>query len=171
MNDKFDGLVRWSLLKLPSSSRYRWSHVTSSYNFSRSSCESIDFDGCTGPRLQHVCINENYGSAQDGRQRSSSKGIKKISQHKKSLQSHKSNCCKSVIKFKYHQFIIASAKLWIGALNHHRKRCVIVCQQKKWVGNEATHQFTIVCSRALPEKAKMLALTNRSICGQDQGWS
>jgi hypothetical protein len=151
MNGKFDGLVRWSLSNSPSNSR--WSHVTSSKAspYSRSSCENIDFDGA-GPRLQHVCINENYGSAQDGRH-SSAEGIAK-----KSLLSRRTWCI-------YHR-----GALWIGALNHHRYRCV-VGKRKKWGGDEPHFQFTVVCSRAWPEKAKMLALTNRSICGQDPGWS
>lgn len=161
MNDTFDGLVRWSLSKLPSNSR--WSVATTTFE-SRSSRESIDFDGA-GPKLQHVCINENYGGgAQDGRQQS--KGISK-SYRKKSLLSH---CCcgKSVRLCKYR---LGAGALWIGALNHQPNRCVVVCQQKKWGGDEPHFRFTVVCSRAWPEKAKMLALTNRSICGQDPGWS
>lgn len=165
MNDIFDGLFRWSLSKLPSNSR--WYHVTSSY-FSRSSCQSIDFDGTYGPRLQHVCINENYGSAQDGRQQSS-KGIQKKYREKSLLSCY--NCGKSGTKKCKSSHLVASAKLWIGALNHHQNRCVVECQQKKWGGDEPHFQFTVVCSRAWPEKAKMLALTNRSICGQDPGWS
>ena len=164
MNDKFDGLARWSLSILPSNSR--WSYVTSSY-ISRSLCQSIDFDGCAGPRLQHVCINENYGSAQDGRQRSS-KGITK-KYRKNSLLSR--YCCGKNCGTKCKtNHLTASAKLWIGALNHHRNRCVVRCHQK-WGGDDPHFQFTVVCSRAWPEKAKMLALTNRSICGQDPGWS
>lgn len=161
MNDKFDGLVRWSLSKLPSNSR--WSLATTT-SFSRSSTESIDFDGA-GPKLQHVCINENYGGgAQDGRQHS--KGISK-SYRKKSLLSRRCRG-KSVRSCKYRLGAIA---LWIGALKHQQNRCVVVCQQKKWGGDEPHFRFTVVCSRAWPEKAKMLALTNRSICGQDPGWS
>lgn len=159
MNDTFDGLVRLSLSKLPSDSR--WS-LAGAASFPRSSTESIDFDGA-GPKLQHVCINENYGGgAQDGRQQS--KGISK-SYRKKSLLS--SCCCgKSVGSREYRL-----GALWIAALKHQLNRCVVVCQQKKWGGDEPHFRFTVVCSRAWPEKAKMLALTNRSICGQDPGWS
>jgi hypothetical protein len=174
MNDKFDGLVRWSLSKLPSNSRY-WSRITSSYKSRRIlSHNRIDFDGYAGPRLQHVCINENYGSAQDGRQRSKCKGIiTKFFNRKKSLLSR--NCCGGKYSGKvciYRRLLSSEKLLWIGApLTHHRKRCVIVCQLKKWGGNEPHIRFKVVCSRAWPEKAKMLALTNRSICGQDPGWS
>jgi len=160
MNDKFDGLVRWSLSKLPSGSQW-FLAVTSPY--SRSLTESIDFDGA-GPKLQHVCINENYGGgAQDGRHHS--KGISK-SCRKKSLLSR---CCRKsarVCKIR-----LGAGALWIGALKHQQNRCVVVCQQKKWGGDEPHFRFTVVCSRAWPEKAKMLAFTNRSICGQDPGWS
>lgn len=158
MNDKFDGLVRWSLSKLPSDSR--WSLATTT-SLERPSTESIDFDGA-GPELQHVCINENYGGgAQDGRQHS--RGISK--------SSRKTRCCcgESVRVCKYRR--LGAGALWIGALKRQPHRCVVVCQQKKWGGDEPHFRFTVVCSRAWPEKANMLALTNRSICGQDPGWS
>lgn len=159
MNDKFDGLVRWSLSKLPSNSR--WSLATTT-SVSHSSTESIDFDGA-GPKLQHVCLNENYGGgAQDGRQHS--KGISKIYRKKPLLSRHSCVGKRSIRLCKYRA-------LWIGAVNHQQDRCVVVCQQKKWGGDEPHFRFTVVCSRAWPEKAKMLALTNRSICGQDPGWS
>lgn len=160
MNDKFDGLVRWSLSKLPSNSR--WSLAATS-SVSLSTTESIDFDGA-GPKLQHVCLNENYGGgAQDGRQ--NSKGISK-SYRKKSLLSRRRCVGKRSVRL-----CRSRALWWIGAVNRQQDRCVVVCQQKKWGGDEPHFRFTVVCSRAWPEKAKMLALTNRSICGQDPGWS
>lgn len=163
MNDKFDGLVQWSLSKLPSNSNSRWLTIIVS-SCTRSSYEIIDFGGA-GPKLQHVCINENYGGgAQDGRR--NSKGISKCYWKNRLLSRHCGRK-RSGTKCKYH---LGAGALWIGAINHQEYLCVVVCQQKKWGGDEP-HRFTVVCSRAWPEKAKMLALTNRSICGQDPGWS
>lgn len=121
MNEKVDGLVRWSLSLLPSISRQ--SYITSPL-VSRTLCEIIDFDGCAGPRLlQHVCIKEYYGSAQDGRQRSSKEGITKSYRKEKLLLllSRKFSCgtkCRI-------NHLVGRNKLWIGALKHHRYRCVV----------------------------------------------
>jgi hypothetical protein len=159
MNDKFDGLVRWSLSKLPSDSR--WCLASTSQSVSRPSTLVPGLDGA-GPVLQHVCINENYGGgAQDGRQQSS-KGISRRTSERSEARGRKSArpCCR-----------LGACAVWIGSLERQPNRCAVVCQQKKWGGDEPHFRFTVVCSRAWPEKAKMLALTNRSICGQDPGWS
>lgn len=157
MNDKFDRLVRWSLSKLPSDSRWC---VASTSSVSRPSTLVPGLDGA-GTVLQHVCINENYGGgAQDGRQQSS-KGISRRTSDRSEARGRKSaRPCR-----------LGACAVWIGSLERQPNRCAVVCQQKKWGGDEPHFRFTVVCSRAWPEKAKMLALTNRSICGQDPGWS
>lgn len=110
---------------------------------------------------RRVCIIEKIvygGGAQDGRRqtRSPTRGIYNTSKRNWWC------CCEETKKY-------SAGACTKAALKNQPSK--VVRQQKKWGGDEPHFQLQVVCSRAWPEKAKMLALTNRSICGQDPGWS